>query len=318
MNCNIIRRPWATFSTCWHGKQWYLRFPSPVLFSPRSLPFICVTAAPLLIMMESFLVPLLSVSVFHFPVRQRVPLFFRMFLSFLSCAASVPVSLVPIWISHLPVLLFTFLFIQPVVERILLTVSILQLWNQQWNLCEQRGHMHCIYILVWKKQEKTHTTTTKKKSRSQHCSVSLQSLVCCPGRKAILIHTKKHCKAAASKPRCPPGQKLKMSKFLRMMVWAPCVKAWSLGSHCWEVLWTCRRYSPRKGWGDCGPHLFLFLPPLRCYLTWDVGSFAPPYISTTFHCPTTGSKKSPGLKVPILWIKVNLSFYILISLDILL
>lgn len=177
---------------------------------------------------------------------------------------------------------------------------------------------HALYIYFSMKEAGKNTHNNKKKSRSQHCSVSLQSLVCCPGRKAILIHTKKHCKAAASKPRCPPGQKLKMSKFLRMMVWAPCVKAWSLGSHCWEVLWTCRRYSPRKGWGDCGPHLFLFLPPLRCYLTWDVGSFAPPCISTTFHCPTTGSKKSPGLKVPILWIKVNLSFYILISLDILL
>lgn len=120
-----------------------------------------MTAAPLLIMMESFLVPLLSVSLFHFPVRERVPLLFGMFLSFLPCAASVSVPLVPICISHLPVLLFTFLFIQPVVERILFTVSVLQLWNQQWNLCEQRGHKHCLCILGWKKQKKN---TNKQKN----------------------------------------------------------------------------------------------------------------------------------------------------------
>lgn len=190
-------------------------------------------------MMESFLVPLLSVSLFHFPVRQRVPLLFWMFLSFL--------PRVPICISHLPVLLFTFLFIQPVVERILFTVSILQLWNQQWNLCEQRGHKHCLCILGWKKQKKKH-----KKITEPALPVSLQSSVCCPGRKVILIHTKKHCKAAASKPRSPPAQTLKMSKFLRMMVWVPCVKAWSLGSHCWEVLWPAGGTAPGKAAGTVG------------------------------------------------------------------
>lgn len=202
-------------------------------------------------MMESFFVPLLSVSLFHFPVRERVPLLFWMFLSFLPRAASVSVPLVPICISHLPVLFFTFLFIQPVVERILFTVSVLQLWNQQWNksMWAKGSQALSVYFRMKEAEKKTQTN---KKSQSQHCSVSLQSSVCCRERKVILIHTKKHCKAAASKPRCPPGQTLKMSKFLRMMVWVPCVKAWSLGSHCWEVLWPAGGTAPGKAAGTVG------------------------------------------------------------------
>lgn len=36
------------------------------------------------------------------------------------------------------------------------------------------------------------------------------------------------------------------------MVWVPCVKAWSIDSHCWEVLWPAGGTAPGKAAGTVG------------------------------------------------------------------